>query len=151
MNIKQFWKAVLAQDEEEIRKYFHKDAYVNWHCTNEHFTVDEYIIANCEYPGEWDGIIERTEMVNELIITVTQISPHYDSRRRTNYAQKTSLTNSSLKTKHYTKVFNRYFCVVFIYSYQHQLTLLYIRSLNHSRIPWRVALASLCSLLETGL
>ena len=95
MNIKQFWKAVLAQDEEEIRKYFHKDAYVNWHCTNEHFTVDEYIIANCEYPGEWDGIIERTEMVNELIITVTQISPHYDSRRRTNYAQKTSLTNSS--------------------------------------------------------
>ena len=70
------------------------DAYVNWHCTNEHFTVDEYIIANCEYPGEWDGIIERTEMVNELIITVTQISPHYDSRRRTNYAQKTSLTNS---------------------------------------------------------
>ena len=97
MNIKQFWKAVLAQDEEEIRKYFHKDAYVNWHCTNEHFTVDEYIIANCEYPGEWDGIIERTEMVNELIITVTQISPHYDSRRRTNYAQKTSLTNSSVK------------------------------------------------------
>ena len=39
------------------------------------FTVDEYIIANCEYPGEWDGIIERTEMVNELIITVTQIYP----------------------------------------------------------------------------
>ena len=42
---------------------------------NEHFTVDEYIIANCEYPGEWDGIIERTERVNELIITVTQIYP----------------------------------------------------------------------------
>ena len=101
MNIKQFWKAVLAQDEEEIRKYFHRDAYVNWHCTNEHFTVDEYIIANCEYPGEWDGIIERTEMVNELIITVTQISPHYDSRRRTNYAQKTSLTNSSKNLKGY--------------------------------------------------
>ena len=56
MNVKQFWKAVLAQDEKEIRKYFHKDAYVNWHCTNEHFTIDEYIIANCEYPGEWDGI-----------------------------------------------------------------------------------------------
>lgn len=52
MNVKQFWKAVLAQDEKEIRKYFHKDAYVNWHCTNEHFTIDEYIIANCEYPGE---------------------------------------------------------------------------------------------------
>ena len=59
MNIKQFWKAVLDQDEEEIRKYFHRDAYVNWHCTNEHFTVDEYIIANCEYPGEWDYRTDR--------------------------------------------------------------------------------------------
>ena len=75
MNVKQFWKAVLAQDEKEIRKYFHKDAYVNWHCTNEHFTIDEYIIANCEYPGEWDGIVERVEMINDLIITVTQIYP----------------------------------------------------------------------------
>lgn len=46
MNIEQFWKAVLAQDEREIRKYFHAEAYVNWHCTNEHFTVDEYIVGN---------------------------------------------------------------------------------------------------------
>ena len=51
MNIHEFWKAVLVQDENEIRKYFHEDAYVNWHCTNEHFNLDEYIIANCEYPG----------------------------------------------------------------------------------------------------
>ena len=69
MNIEQFWKAVLAQDEREIRKYFHAEAYVNWHCTNEHFTVDEYIVANCEYPGEWDGLVERVEIVNDLIIT----------------------------------------------------------------------------------
>ena len=33
MNIHEFWKAVLVQDENEIRKYFHEDAYVNWHCT----------------------------------------------------------------------------------------------------------------------
>lgn len=75
MDIKKFWETVLAQDEKEIRKYFHKDAYINWHCTSEHFNVDEYIIANCEYPGEWDGVIERIEMVNDLIITVTQIYP----------------------------------------------------------------------------
>ena len=53
----------------------YEDAYVNWHCPNEHFTIDEYIIANCEYPGEWDGIVERIEMINDLIITVTQIYP----------------------------------------------------------------------------
>lgn len=75
INIEEFWKAVLAQDEKEIRKYFHKDAYVNWHCTNEHFSLDEFIVANCEYPGEWDGEVERTEKLNDLIVTVTKIYP----------------------------------------------------------------------------
>lgn len=75
MNIGEFWKAVLKQNEQEIRKYFHKDAYVNWHCTNERFTVDEFIIANCEYPGEWDGKIERIEKTGDLLITVTHVFP----------------------------------------------------------------------------
>lgn len=75
MNVYDFWKAVLEQNEQEIRKYFHKDAYVNWHCTNEHFTVDEFIIANCEYPGEWDGKVERAEEIGDLTVTVTNVYP----------------------------------------------------------------------------
>ena len=51
MNIQQFWSDVLAQRADEIREYFHADAFVNWHCSNEHFTVEEFIRANCEYPG----------------------------------------------------------------------------------------------------
>ena len=75
MNIQEFWKAVLVQDKQEIRKYFHDNAYINWHCTNEHFNVEEFIIANCEYPGEWDGRIERVEVINDLIITVVLVFP----------------------------------------------------------------------------
>ena len=75
MNIRAFWDAVLAQNEQEIRKYFHKNAYVKWHCTNEQFTVDEFIIANCEYPGDWDGEIERIEKMNDLLITVVRVYP----------------------------------------------------------------------------
>lgn len=75
MEIQKFWKAVLDQDETAIRPYFHPDACINWHCTNEHFTVDEYIVANCEYPGQWDGVVERVEAVDNLIITVTHIYP----------------------------------------------------------------------------
>ena len=41
MNIYDFWKVVLDQNENEIRKYFQNDAYINWHCTNERFNVDE--------------------------------------------------------------------------------------------------------------
>ena len=75
MDVKHFWKAVLAQDEQAIRRYFHEDAYVNWHCTNEHFTVDEFIIANCEYPGDWDGMVERVELLSDLYITATKVFP----------------------------------------------------------------------------
>ena len=39
MDVHHFIKAVLAQDEDTIRSYFHKDAYVNWHCSNEHFLI----------------------------------------------------------------------------------------------------------------
>ena len=41
MEIKAFWDAVLRQDADAIREYFHPDAWVNWHNTNEHFTVEE--------------------------------------------------------------------------------------------------------------
>ena len=43
MDICEFWKYVLAQDADKIRGYFHEDAYVNWHCTNEHFSAEEFI------------------------------------------------------------------------------------------------------------
>ena len=75
MDVRHFWKAVLAQDEQAIRRYFHEDAYVNWHCTNEHFTVDEFIIANCEYPGDWDGTVERIELLDDLYVTATKVFP----------------------------------------------------------------------------
>lgn len=75
MDIREFWNAVLAQDENEIRKYFHKDAHINWHCTNERFTVDEFILANCEYPGDWAGTIERAEIMDGRIITAVHVYP----------------------------------------------------------------------------
>lgn len=48
---------------------------MNWHCTNEHFTVDEFITANCEYPGEWDGVVERIDTLGGLTVTVTRVYP----------------------------------------------------------------------------
>ena len=75
MDVKKFWDAILSQNESEIRKYFHEDAFINWHCTNEHFNLDEFIIANCQYPGHWDGDIERVEIMNDLIVTAVLVYP----------------------------------------------------------------------------
>lgn len=73
MDIYAFWTAVLRQDREAIRSYFAPDAYVNWHCSNEHFTVEEFIQANCDYPGQWDGEIQRLEQTGDLTISVAHV------------------------------------------------------------------------------
>lgn len=75
MDVYEFWKAILAQDAEAIRRHFHENAYVNWHCSNEQFTVEEFIIANCEYPGDWDGMVERVEIMGDLCITAVKVYP----------------------------------------------------------------------------
>lgn len=75
MNVCDFWKDVLAQDAKAIRQYFHEDAYVNWHYTNEHLTVSDFIRANCEYPGEWEDEVERIEIVKDGMIPVTHVYP----------------------------------------------------------------------------
>lgn len=81
MNIREFWDVVLRQDADAIREYFHPNAWVNWHNTNEHFTVEEFIQANCEYPGEWDGVVEQiitTDTISLLLpmcTTKTEVSP----------------------------------------------------------------------------
>lgn len=75
MNITAFWDAVLSQDRQKLEEYFHCDAVINWHCTNEQFTTQEYIKANCDYPGDWAGEIERTEVLGDLIITAVRVYP----------------------------------------------------------------------------
>jgi hypothetical protein len=73
LNIEKYWKATLEQNEKEMKTFFHKDAVIRWHNTNEQFSVDEYILANCKYPGNWKGNIDRIEVVGDLIITVTKV------------------------------------------------------------------------------
>lgn len=75
MKIEDFWKDVLEQNEERLSSYFHKDAIIRWHCSNELFTVPEYIRVNCEYPGDWAGEIERLEENGNIIITAVKVYP----------------------------------------------------------------------------
>lgn len=72
-NIQDYWEAVIRKQADTIKKYFHSEAKIQWHNTNESFTVEEFIRANCEYPGEWMGKIERMEKVGDLTITVTRV------------------------------------------------------------------------------
>ncbi len=73
IDIHKFWAAVLDQDADVIRAFFVPTAYVNWHNTNEHFTVEEFIRANREYPGKWTGEVEKEIHVDDTIITATHV------------------------------------------------------------------------------
>ncbi len=73
IDIAKFWDAVLRQEREAIRSYFDTEAYVNWHNTGEHFTVDEFIRANCDYPGQWTGEVEKEIHAHDIIITATYV------------------------------------------------------------------------------
>lgn len=73
MNIEKYWESTLKQRAEEMRKFFHPKAKVRFHNTNEEFTVDEFIEINCEYPGSWNGMIERIEKIGKIQIIVVQV------------------------------------------------------------------------------
>lgn len=79
MDVIAFQRAVLEQRAEDIAPYFTPDATVNWHCTNEHFTAAEFIRANCEYPGDWDGEVERVSSIPGGVVMVTRVWPKDES------------------------------------------------------------------------
>jgi len=64
---------VLNQSANNLAKYFKQDAIVRWHNTNELFTFEEFIAINCEYPGQWQGVVVRMEIIGDLVITVTKV------------------------------------------------------------------------------
>lgn len=68
-----FWRDVVRQDATALTAYFLPEAQIRWHCTNERFSVTEYVRANCEYPGDWAGEVERVECAGGVLITATRV------------------------------------------------------------------------------
>lgn len=68
-----YWNVTLAQQAEHMRPFFDQNASILWHNTNECFTVEEYIRANCEYPGDWQGSIISCFPIEQGFITITHV------------------------------------------------------------------------------
>lgn len=73
MDLQAYWDAVLGQRPQKLRDFFHPEAHVDWPNTGERFTLEEFIRANCEYPGEWDGEIRRVVQKDDLTVTVVSV------------------------------------------------------------------------------
>lgn len=73
MNIQQYWKAVLSQNKNQLRTFFHPHAVIRWHCTNECFSVENFLTANCEYPEKWDGTFQELHQTGNLIVCALNV------------------------------------------------------------------------------
>lgn len=69
----QFWNDIHIQNWDGLLPYFQPDAVIRWHNTNEQFTVEEYIRANAEYPGDWQIEAERVECKDDLVISAVRV------------------------------------------------------------------------------
>ena len=75
MNYKAFWQDILSQDRERLPSWFQADAVIRWHCSNEQFTVEEYVRVNCDYPNDWSGELERVEETGNTVILAGRVYP----------------------------------------------------------------------------
>ena len=57
--ILRLWQAIAEQDEERLAQFFTVDAQIFWPNTNERFDLPGYLRANCDYPGQWSGKVEK--------------------------------------------------------------------------------------------
>lgn len=73
MDVYNFWDAVLRQDAARMRTFFTDSARISWPCTAENFTAEEFIRANCAYPGAWTGTVERVEQAGDTMISVSRV------------------------------------------------------------------------------
>lgn len=72
-NILNFWEDVANQNEINLPSHFSQNAIIYWHNTNEKFSVEEFVRANCEYPGAWLCEVERIELMEDLAVTATRV------------------------------------------------------------------------------
>ena len=70
-----FLAAVTEQDRDRLRGFFTPGAAVYWPNTGEKFSLEDYLTANCEYPGDWDGEVEKIVTTGDMIITATRVYP----------------------------------------------------------------------------
>ncbi|MFZ2538720.1 MAG: nuclear transport factor 2 family protein [Oscillospiraceae bacterium] len=68
-----FWNDMGSQKWNSLYSYFEQNAIINWNNTNESFTVNEFVIANSEYPGNWIITIKRLECIESLVVSVVKV------------------------------------------------------------------------------
>ncbi len=68
-----FLAAVTEQDRDRLRGFFCPETVVHWPNTDEKFDLEDYLTANCEYPGRWRGQFLRAEKTDTGAVVAARI------------------------------------------------------------------------------
>lgn len=93
--IVEYWNSTAAKEKEKMREFFHKDACIRLHNTNELFNAEEFFRANCNYPGVWRCEVERIEQIKNTVITVARVWSNDSSFHATSFFE---ITNGKIIT-----------------------------------------------------
>ena len=67
------WNDINNQNWGELSLYFSEAAVINWHNTNECFSVREFVLANSKYPGKWLIEVEKLLETENIVISVVKV------------------------------------------------------------------------------
>jgi len=72
----QFVQDMASRNAAALKEHFTPGAVIRWLDSREEFTPEEYIRANCEYPGQWQGKLQKVEKLAQAdnLVMITQIS-----------------------------------------------------------------------------
>ena len=93
------WADIGAQRWDALAAYFLPGALIFWHNTDECFTVEEFVRANREYPGNWRIEIERVHALADAAATAVRVyGPAMTAPRRSGGARWASAGPSKGRT-----------------------------------------------------
>lgn len=72
--VTELWLCMNDQKWGELERFFTPDATIYWPNTREKFTVEDFILANSRYPGDWKIDIQRLEETGNTVISVVKVS-----------------------------------------------------------------------------
>ncbi len=72
--VSDLWGDIDRQNWSNLPYYFSDTATINWHNTNECFSVEEFILANSKYPGDWQITVEKLVGIGNIAISVVKVA-----------------------------------------------------------------------------
>ncbi|MCL2671639.1 MAG: nuclear transport factor 2 family protein [Clostridiales bacterium] len=71
-SVSELWNHIDRQNWDALPAYFTDSAVINWHNTNECFSVPEFVLANGAYPGKWRIAVEKLLSFDDTVISVVK-------------------------------------------------------------------------------